>query len=437
MSHQPFHLFEVVGVELEYMITRLDTLAVAPVADQLLIAADAASRGVSPADGNPENDPEFVGPAGPIGWSNELARHVVEFKTAHPFRTLDGLADEFHSNVKRANATLAGVEGGCCLLPGAMHMWMDPLREMQLWPYGYKNVYEAFDRVFSCKGHGWANLQSMHINLPFNGDEEFGRLHAAIRLALPILPALAASSPIMEGRATGLLDNRLEVYRHNSKRVPSVAGKVIPEAIYTQAEYSSEIFERIWSDLSPFDPDGVLRHEWANSRGCIARFSRGSIEIRVIDVQECPAADIAIARAVIGLVEMLVNSEAAERAGSMKRREWPVERLAEIFLACVRDADGAVVRDVEYLHAIGVEASGPMTAGEVWREIAAKLPAAARSKELGVILSQGCLARRMLKQLGLVPGSTVALTEASGLRAMRVCASSLAGCLAMNEMLPG
>ena len=45
----------------------------------------------------------------------------------------------------------------------------------------------AFDRVFGCRQHGFANVQAMQLNLPFRGDLEFGRLHAAIRLLLPIL----------------------------------------------------------------------------------------------------------------------------------------------------------------------------------------------------------------------------------------------------------
>ena len=63
---------------------------------------------------------------------------------------------------------------------------------------------QAFDRIFSCQGHGWANLQSMHINLPFADDAEFGRLHAAIRFLLPLLPGLTASSPVMDGAVTGI-----------------------------------------------------------------------------------------------------------------------------------------------------------------------------------------------------------------------------------------
>ena len=70
---------------------------------------------------------------------------------------------------------------------------------MRLWPHENREVYDAFDRIFSCKGHGWANLQSMHINLPFADDAEFGRLHAAIRFLMPLMPGLTASSPVMDG----------------------------------------------------------------------------------------------------------------------------------------------------------------------------------------------------------------------------------------------
>src|SRR5678809_520166 len=90
---------------------------------------------------------------------------------------------------------------------------MNPERETRLWPHEDNEIYEAFDRVFGCTGHGWSNLQCTHLNLPFAGDAEFARLHAAIRLVLPIIPALAASSPILDSRLTGLMDTRLHCYR--------------------------------------------------------------------------------------------------------------------------------------------------------------------------------------------------------------------------------
>jgi len=47
---------------------------------------------------------------------------------------------------------------------------MDPNREMVIWPHDYSVVYEAFNRIFDCRGHGWANLQAVHLNLPFADD---------------------------------------------------------------------------------------------------------------------------------------------------------------------------------------------------------------------------------------------------------------------------
>ena len=121
-------------------------------------------------------------------------------------------------------------------MPTAMHPWMDP-SDVELWPHGTRVIYDTFDRIFSCKGHGWANLQSLQINLPFAGDEEFARLHAAIRFLLPILPGLAASSPIIDGERNGVLDNRLVVYRSNCARIPSVTGDVVPEPMGSIGEY--------------------------------------------------------------------------------------------------------------------------------------------------------------------------------------------------------
>src|SRR5690606_18750545 len=158
------------------------------------------------------------GEDGLVSWSNELVLHVLEMKTTEPTDDLPRAAGVFQDHARRLDGMLR--ERGAMLLPGAMHPWMDPHREMRLWPHAYGAVYAAFDRIFGCTGHGWANLQSTHVNLPFRDDGEFGRLHAAIRLVLPLIPALAARPPLMDGRATGLLDNRPEAARHNCRRGP-------------------------------------------------------------------------------------------------------------------------------------------------------------------------------------------------------------------------
>jgi glutamate---cysteine ligase / carboxylate-amine ligase len=222
-----FHLFDCFGVELEYMIVDAQSLAVLPVTDRVLWTV--AGEYLSEIE------------LGSVSWSNELALHVIELKTTKPASNLEGLVAEFQENVGRINQILAPLGGR--LMPTAMHPWMDPHREMRLWPHEHSPIYETLHRVFDCRGHGWANLQSVHLNLPFVGDQEFARLHAAIRLLLPIMPALAASSPVMDGRITGRLDNRLEVYRHNARQIPRVSGAVIPEPVFSEKAYQQEILQ--------------------------------------------------------------------------------------------------------------------------------------------------------------------------------------------------
>jgi len=390
MNHRPpLHLFEAFGVEIEYMIVDADSLDVLPITDRL-IEAEA---------GRITSDVEFDD----LAWSNELALHVVELKTAGPASSLEPLAAIFQQHVDRVNARLAPLGGR--LMPSAMHPWMNPSREMRLWPHDNSEVYGAFDKVFNCRGHGWANLQSVHLNLPFADDQEFGQLHAAVRLLLPLLPALAASSPIVEGRATGMLDTRLDVYRSNSRRIPSIAAAVIPEPVYTLSDYDRVIFRRIYEDISPFDPGGILQHEWLNARGAIARFERNTIEIRVLDVQECPAADMAVVGAVAAVIKALVD----ERWATLARQQaCATEPLHALLLATIRDAEETRIDDAGYLAQFG-HFGGPITAGELWRRLSeelALLPAEAnRTSPLGVILDHGTLARRLVKTLGDEPSA--------------------------------
>ena len=79
------------------------------------------------------------------------------------------------------------------------------------------------------------------MNLPFADDEEFGRLHAAIRIVLPILPALSASSPIADGRPTGMLDTRLDVYRTIVGASPRSPGMSCPSRCSAKRIIAQEI----------------------------------------------------------------------------------------------------------------------------------------------------------------------------------------------------
>jgi gamma-glutamyl:cysteine ligase YbdK (ATP-grasp superfamily) len=382
-------LFEGFGIELEYMIVANGDLAVRPIADEVLrlIGGEYAME--------VELDQ--------IAWSNELALHVIELKTNGPSATLLGLENEFQSNIAHINRLLEPMDAR--LLPTAMHPWMDPDSELRLWPHGNDVIYKTFDRIFGCRGHGWANLQSMHINLPFANDQEFGRLHAAIRLVLPLVSGLAASSPLVDGKPSGFMDTRLEIYRGNAARVPAVAGIVIPERVFTRTEYEMGLLETVYKALAPHDPDGVLRHEWVNSRGCIARFDRFAIEIRLVDVQECPAADIAVAAAISAAVRCLTEEA---WCSTHEQREWDERELALIFLAGIRDADDTVIDNTRFLKSFGYPERGRTRVRDLWQHLiesvlASEAGFAGWRAPLAHIAQRGCLARRISEAAGSTP----------------------------------
>ena len=387
-SDRPLGLFEAYGIELEYMIVDAGSLDVAPIADRLI---EAESGGV-------ENEIERAG----FAWSNELARHVIEVKTNGPAASLGDLPDGFAGELRRMNALLEPM--GARLLPSAMHPWMDAARDFEIWPHGAREIYDSFDRIFDCRGHGWANLQSMHLNLPFRDDEEFGRLHASARALLPLLPALAASSPYVDGRASGRLDTRLEVYRTNARRVPSVSGAVIPEAVFTRGAYEA-LLESIYRDLAPLDPDGILRHEWVNARGCIARFDRMAIEIRVLDLQEAPVVDLAIAAVVSHAIQSLCG---LGRSGQERLRALETGRLAALLSKTIDRAEGALIDDVGVLEALQL-GSRPKRAGELWatmidRFLAEATPPAATRAALATLRDRGSLASRIRRRVESLGG---------------------------------
>jgi len=387
MSGRALALFEGYGIEIETAVVDRDTLDVRTIADEALRAAAGSEDWVEDHDD------------GEIGWSNELVAHVVELKNRAPVPGFAGLDRAFQSSLERMGSLLA--EGwNARPLPTAMHPWMDPTRETRLWPHESAPIYRAYDELFDCRRHGWSNLQSVHLNLSFSDEHEFGRLMAAVRLVLALIPALAASSPIVEGRATGLLDNRLAFYRDNSKRVRSMTGEVIPEPIYGIAEYEERVLGAIDRELGSLGVTGPLRggHMWTNARGAIARFDRMAVEIRLIDRQECVRADLALACAVSGLVRALVE----ECFGTFERqRAWSGASLESLLAAAVEHGPAAAIRDADLLRLFRLPAGGS-TLGELWRAIAPDTfdGPVELEESLAVVLEHGTLAERILRALG-------------------------------------
>jgi carboxylate-amine ligase len=382
------HALEGIGLELEYMIVEEGSLDVLPVADRVLRSL--AGRYTD----------EFL--SGPTGWSNELVLHVMELKNVAPVSSLHGLVDIFQEAVTSVNAILGGM--GARLMPTGMHPWMEPRRETRLWHRRNRRIYETYDRIFGCSGHGWANIQSVHLNLSFSGEEEFRRLHAAVRLLLPLLPFLAASSPIVEGKITGTLDNRVIFYMENQKKIPSISGRIIPENSESREEYERKVLEKMYRDIAPFDPEGILRHEWLNSRGAVPRFERSAIEIRILDVQECPLADISVAAVVTAVLRALLFRG---WSGYHEQAVPQTETLRALLRDIIRAGQKAILNEPAYLRAFGLR-ERRIRVSELWEYLGEEV----RSSDLvghelwsafRVILDHGTLANRIIRATGKNP----------------------------------
>lgn len=373
-------IFSVIGIEIEYMIVDRDSLNVQPKNDELIhLLAGYQANEIA---------------LGDIAASNELVMHVIELKNNGPKPPKTPIALQFQQAINQLQPILE--HHHLQLLPTGAHPWMNPLSETKRWPHGDTSIYEQYNTVFNCQGHGWANLQSMHINLPFSNDEEFDELHNLIRLLLPIMPALAASSPILESKTTGFLDSRLHCYGQNQLKIPSIAGDIIPEVIHSEAEYVQTILEPMYQDISPFDPKGILQHEWLNSRAAIPKFEAMAMEIRLLDTQECVNADIAIALAILAILK----SWSAKGQARHLDPSFDTRRLKAIYDQTITDGFNVCIDDKELLEHWQFPRNRSLTLREIWsrliEEVSHDLD---NTTQLALehILSHGNLSERILK----------------------------------------
>ena len=236
------------------------------------------------------------------------------------------------------------------------------------------------------------------------------------------------------------------------------------------------IFDKVKKAIAPYDTEHLLNHFFLNSRGAIARFDRGAIEIRLVDIQECPNADIAIAELEIATLKAIVNGKfAASRSGNAagssnaegisanddrsaansvphtlkeyreSLRNFDTTRLAELLNKTVKDAENATIDWAEYLSIFGIDfatasastspattptATSPanaVTAGDIWKHIYSVVKNDLTEVSQNVMekmLKRGTLSSALYKVLGDSPTHEAFVTEYK----------KLADCLAHNRL---
>jgi glutathione synthase/RimK-type ligase-like ATP-grasp enzyme/gamma-glutamyl:cysteine ligase YbdK (ATP-grasp superfamily) len=270
--------FEVAGLELEYAVVDRDLNIASRVEPALRVLA-----------GRPTSDVDL----GAIGFSNEIADHVFELKTLSPTPSLAVAEEQLVEGVRRFDEVLAE-RWGARLMPTGMHPWMNP-RKGRLWTRSNVKIYQCYARLFDVQTHGWMNVHAAHLNLPFGREDEAVAMHNAAALLIPYLPALSASSPMHDGELQPSEDGRLAWILQHQARIPESMGATVPEYVESFNDYRRRVLRPMYRALDALPDAGVLRHEFFNARGAVLKFSRKSMEIRVIDMQECVKMDVAIA----------------------------------------------------------------------------------------------------------------------------------------------
>jgi gamma-glutamyl:cysteine ligase YbdK (ATP-grasp superfamily) len=243
---------------------------------------------------------------GDFAYGKELQMHVLEIRPNAPFTRPEAFEEDMHRAVlfmsdflqRKYNARLLGT---------GMHPLLR-LEETGVWPHRHRQIYQAYSKLFNLNQHGWLNIQSFQLNLPYATEQDGVKLHNLLTNIIPYLPAFTASSPIYECKFGRSVDNRLVFYKMNQREIPSVTGDVIPEYVSSLSEYRRQIIERYSSEMARAGADELILHrDWVNSRGIIFRFDRKAVEIRVMDEQECIKSDVAISCYIRALLRGLLN----------------------------------------------------------------------------------------------------------------------------------
>ncbi len=239
-------------------------------------------------------------------YGKELQLHVLEMRPNAPFKSPREFEETMQDSVLTINHRLHRSFKATMLGTG-MHPLLK-LEQTSIWSHRDRRIYEAYGRIFDLNRHGWLNIQSYQLNLPYANEREGVLLHNYLAIISAYLPAIAASSPIYEGAFGKTVDNRLAFYANNQKEIPSIAGDVVPEYTYSFRQYKNDVIGTYSADLAEAGSDKILLNmEWVNSRGVIMRFGRRAIELRVMDEQECIKSDVALSCFVFCLAKAMIR----------------------------------------------------------------------------------------------------------------------------------
>lgn len=247
--------------------------------------------------------------------------------------------------------------------------------------------------------------QGLRLELPFERPGDFGKLMAALRVALPLFPAISASTPFSQGKPTGHRSFRLRCWLGEYDLHPERVGGFIPEAHFELADHDREVIGPIAQAIArsgaaaPDDPQAL---DW---RAATVQIDPDAIVTAAIDMQENPAADMAVLEFIIAILRALAQGR---WVSSYLQRAWSTDDLMAILSGTIASGSDALITNRDYLLMFGLMKQEQLEARRLLQhlfvELYGELSENARAG-ITIILEHGELAGRLLAKAGKRPSA--------------------------------
>jgi carboxylate-amine ligase len=251
-----------VGIEEEFAILEPSSLDLVPSFEHLRARAS-------------ERDPLLA-----AAITGELISSEIEIVSGRGENLLDALS--LQRERRRRLFALAGEEAAALGATGT-HPWADYREQPIIDTEHYRRVEQGLKYV------AWRNNTfSLHVHVGVNDIDRAVRVCDRLRPVLPLLLALSANSPYLDGRNSGLHSARTQSFTRNFPRCG------IPDAFGGWQEYRRYIefllqtssiveFTQVWWSVRP-------------------HFEFGTVEVRICDVQSTAAESEALAVLIVACV---------------------------------------------------------------------------------------------------------------------------------------
>jgi carboxylate-amine ligase len=204
-------------------------------------------------------------------------------------------------------------ERGVALGATATHPWSDYREQHIIETEHYRRVEEGLKYV------AWRNNTfSLHVHVGINGADRAVQVCDRMRPVLPLLLAISANSPFLDGRDSGLHSARTQVF---TKSFPRCG---VPDSYGSWREFADYVGFLV-------DSDSIVEYTqvWWSIR---PHFAFGTVEVRICDAQATAAESEALA----GLIVACVAQAALDIDAGRPHEDLPRRMIEENMWRAVR-----------------------------------------------------------------------------------------------------